>query len=265
MQKRWLMTLPAVFILGLTGCADNAQQRLNDQTVTAVNWTQQSGEYQALTWQAFNLATMAFDKAASLTGKPKAVIVDLDETMLDNSAYSAWQAKHGQPFTDATWSTWTQARQALAVPGAVEFARYVDSHGGTVFYVSNRDQKDYQATVDNLNALGFPGVNSNTLRLSTTTSNKQARFDEIKQSGENVVLYIGDNLNDFGGATWHKNNAQRRAFVSTNHALFGTRFIILPNPEYGDWESGLADGYNKLSDQQKIQVREQNLRAWNGK
>ena len=267
MNKHLLMSLPALVALGLTGCAsnNNAQQRLNDQTVTAVNWTQQSGEYQALTWQAFNLATQTYDHAASLTGKPKAVIVDLDETMLDNSAYSAWQAKTDQSFSDKTWSAWTQARQARAIPGAVEFARHVDSEGGTVFYVSNRDQKDYQATADNLNALGFPGVNQNTLRLSTDTSNKQARFNQILASGVNVVLYIGDNLNDFGGATWHKDNATRRDFVSKNHKLFGTQFIILPNAQYGDWESGLAPGYNKLTDQQKIEVREQQLRAWDGK
>lgn len=242
MQKRWLISLPALVVLGLTGCTthNTAQQRLNDQTVTAVNWTQQSGEYQALTWQAFTLATTAFDNATSLTGKPKAVIVDLDETMLDNSAYSAWQAKTGNSFSDKTWSEWTQARQARAIPGAVEFARHVDSHGGTVFYVSNRDQKDYQATVDNLKALGFPGVNQNTVRLSTDTSNKQARFNQILNSGVNVVLYVGDNLNDFGGATWHKDNAIRREFVANNHQLFGTRFIILPNAQYGDWESGLA-------------------------
>ena len=265
MKKRWLLTLPALVVLGLSGCAQNTQQRLNDQTVTAVNWMQQSGEYQALTWQAFNAATAAFDHATSLTGKPKAVIVDLDETMLDNSAYSAWQAKNGKSFSDATWSAWTQAKQARAIPGAVEFARYVDSHGGTVFYVSNRDQKDYQATVENMQALGFPGVNEKTVFLSTGSSDKQARFDQITQSGANVVLYIGDNLNDFGGATWHKDNAERRNFVSRNHQLFGTRFIILPNAEYGDWESGMAPGYNSLTDQQKIDVREQHLRAWDGK
>ncbi len=95
MNKHLLMSLPALVALGLTGCAsnNNAQQRLNDQTVTAVNWTQQSGEYQALTWQAFNLATQTYDHAASLTGKPKAVIVDLDETMLDNSAYPPGRPK----------------------------------------------------------------------------------------------------------------------------------------------------------------------------
>ena len=87
------------------------------------------------------------------------------------------------------------------MPGAVEFANYVNSHGGTMFYVSNRDQKDYAATVDNLNKLGFSGVSDKTVRLSTGNSNKQARFDAIKNAGYNVVLYIGDNLNDFGGAT----------------------------------------------------------------
>ncbi|NIF21369.1 5'-nucleotidase, lipoprotein e(P4) family [Candidatus Pantoea multigeneris] len=258
-----------VAVLLLAGCAQSSQQQANQQlakqSVMAANWFQQSGEYQALTWQAFNLAQVAFDQASSLDGKPKAVIVDLDETMLDNSAYSAWQAQHGQPFTDKTWSAWTQAKQALAVPGAVDFAQHVDSHSGTVFYVSNRAQQDFAATVANMQQLGFPRANAETVRLSTGNSNKQERFDAIKKAGYNVVLYVGDNLNDFGGATWHQDNRQRRAFVASNHARFGTQFIILPNPLYGDWESGLAAGYNKLTPQQKLQVREENLRSWSGK
>ncbi|AVG74542.1 5'-nucleotidase, lipoprotein e(P4) family [Pantoea ananatis] len=263
------VALSAMVVLALAGCAQparqQAQQQLGQQSVLALDWFQQSGEYQALSWQAFNSARLAFDQSASLTGKPKAVIVDLDETMLDNSAYSAWQAKNGQPFSDKTWSAWTQARQARAVPGAVEFARYVNSHGGTVFYVSNRDQKDYAATVSNLEQLGFSGVSEKTVSLKTDSSNKQARFDAIKNAGYNVVLYIGDNLNDFGGATWHQGNAQRQAFVERNHAQFGTQFIVLPNPLYGDWESGMAENYNKLTPEQQLSVREARLRAWNGK
>ena len=255
--------------LMLSGCASqttqDAQQQLGQQSVLALNWFQQSGEYQALTWQAFNGARLAFDAAPSLTGKPRAVIVDLDETMIDNSAYSAWQAKNGQPFSAQSWSRWTQAKQALAVPGAVDFARYVTSHGGTLFYVSNRDQKDFDATVANLTRLGFPEVTPQTVRLSTGNSNKQARFDAIKAAGYNVVLYVGDNLNDFGAATWHQGNAQRRAFVSQNHALFGTQFIVLPNPLYGDWESGMAQNYNKLAPQQQLSTREAHLKALNGK
>lgn len=269
MKKTPWLAASGLMALVLTGCAQPTQQQaqtqLAQQSVLAVNWFQQSGEYQALSWQAFNTARMAFDQAPSLAGKPKAVIVDLDETMIDNSAYSAWQAKNGQPFSGKTWSAWTQARQAAAVPGAVDFANYVNSHGGIMFYVSNRDQKDYAATVDNLNKLGFTGVNEKTVRLSTGSSNKQVRFDAIKAEGYHVVLYAGDNLNDFGGTTWHQNNAQRQAFVSSNHQRFGTQFIVLPNPLYGDWESGMAENYNKLTPQQQLQVREARLKAWDGK
>jgi len=268
MKKASLYGTTALVFLALTGCAQHSKTQddaqLNDQSVMALNWFQQSGEYQALTYQAFNAATFAFDKAQSLTGKPKAVVVDLDETMIDNSAYSAWQVKANKSFDPKTWSQWTHAEQAKAVPGAVSFAQYVDSHGGIMFYVSNRDQKDYAATVANLKRLGFPNVNEKTVRLSTTTSNKQARFDAIKSEGYNIVIYAGDNLNDFGAATYHKGNEERRNFVNSNHNLFGTQFIVLPNPLYGDWESGLAPGYNKLTPEQKLQVRSQALRAWKG-
>jgi len=79
------------------------------------------------------------------------------------------------------------------------------------------------------------------------------------------VIYIGDNLNDFGSATYHQGNEQRRAFVNQNHQHFGTQYIVLPNPLYGDWESGLAKDYNKLTPEQKLNAREQNLKAWSGK
>ncbi|HEJ7010856.1 TPA: 5'-nucleotidase, lipoprotein e(P4) family, partial [Serratia marcescens] len=240
-------------------------QRLADQSVLAVNWFQQSGEYRALAHQAFNSAQRAFDQARAAPGRKKAVVVDLDETMLDNSAYSGWQAQQGQPYDGATWAKWTQAEQAGAVPGAVSFARYVNAHQGTMFYVSNRKQSEYAATVANMQKLGFTGMSEKTVLLSTDTSNKQARFDAIKQAGYDIVVYAGDNLNDFGAATYHKDNAQRRAFVSENQGKFGTEFIVLPNPLYGDWESGLARDYNKLTPQQKLQVRQQAIKAWRGR
>lgn len=239
-----------------------ADQRLADQSTMAVNWMQQSGEYQAIALQTFRFATSAFQQAAAKGTHSPAVIVDLDETMIDNSAYQAWAAKQEVPFTDATWSQWTHAEQALAIPGAVEFARYIDSHGGIIFYVSNRAEQDRQATVDNLRALGFPGVSPETLLLNTSTSNKQARFDSIKAKGYQVVVYVGDNLNDFGQATWHKDNGQRREFVAQNREKFGTEFFVLPNPSYGDWESGLSQHYSSMRPTDKLEVRKQSLRVW---
>lgn len=80
-----------------------------------------------------------------------------------------------------------------------------------------------------------------------------------------MVLYVGDNLNDFGGSTWHKGNQTRRDFVNLNHQQFGMQFIVLPNPLYGDWESGMAENYNKLTPEQQLSVRESRLQSWNGK
>ncbi|MFS1808954.1 5'-nucleotidase, lipoprotein e(P4) family, partial [Bacillus anthracis] len=170
----------------VTGCATDqkaAQVKLEQQAVLGLNWVQQSGEYQALAYQAFNTARRAFDAAKVQAGRKKAVIVDLDETMIDNSAYAAWRVEQGVPYTKPTWARWMEAKQATAIDGAVSFARYVNSHGGRIFYVSNRDDTSKIATIKNLQKLGFPGLSFETVLLRTTQSNKQARFDLVKSKG----------------------------------------------------------------------------------
>lgn len=267
MKKRLLCSAIAMLLVSLTGCTNQQQvadQKLACQTVMAVDWFQQSGEYRALAYQSFNSARASWDLSAKQGGAKRAVIVDLDETMMDNSAYSAWQAKNNKAFDDKSWSRWVQTHQALAVPGAVDFANYVNSHGGTMFYVSNRDNRDFDATVANMKALGFTGVSDKTVRLKTDSSNKQARFDAIKAEGYHVVMYIGDNLNDFGKATYHKDQSQRQQFASNNRSKFGTQFIVLPNPMYGDWEGALVPDYFRLNTKQQVQARENALRAWPG-
>ena len=269
MMRKKALALGIAALVSLSGCARTAQQQadaraLTDQTVQSVNWFQTSGEYRALAWQAFNAARLSWDAAPKARGEKYAVIVDLDETMLDNSSYSAWQIKQRRAFDDKSWSRWVRSGQALAVPGAVDFANYVAGHGGTVFYVSNRDAADADATAQNMRRLGFPQVGAATLRLKTDGSNKQQRFDQIAAEGYRVVMFIGDNLNDYGEATYHKTADQRRRFADDNRAAFGTRFIVLPNPMYGDWEGALAPGYYKLTPQQQAQVQRETLRAWGG-
>lgn len=240
------------------------KQALIGQTGSGVLWTQQSGEYRALAYQAFNVATMAYDQAKVKKGQKKAVVVDLDETMIDNSPHAAWQILNGQTFNPETWTKWVEAKQARAIPGAVEFARHVVSRGGKVYYVSNRKTgAEYQPTVDNLKALGFPDVTEQTLLLKDKSSNKDERFAMPAAQGYTVVLHVGDNLGDLAGEpTYRKSNADRRAFVDAHRADFGVKYIMLPNPNYGDWEGGLADGYYKLSPQEQQQVRESILDAW---
>lgn len=94
------------------------------------------------------------------------MVVDLDETMIDNSAYAGWQVQSGQGFSPKTWTKWVDARQSAAIPGAVEFSNYVNANGGTMFFVSNRrDDVEKAGTVDDMKRLGFTGVNDKTLLL----------------------------------------------------------------------------------------------------
>ncbi|WP_133543419.1 5'-nucleotidase, lipoprotein e(P4) family [Mesocricetibacter intestinalis] len=255
----------------LSGCsaqhsAKHEEAVVQNQAALGILWMQQSGEYQALAYQAFNAALSEFERSKAAKGKKKAVVVDLDETMMDNSPYAAWQVKNNMPFEAETWTQWVNARQTLAIPGAVEFANRVNAKGGTVFYVSNRrDDVERSATIEDMQKLGFPKVNDKTLLLKKQTSNKAERFKQITAQGYDIVVYVGDNLNDFGEATYRKSNRERRDFVAANRTRFGSKFILLPNPNYGDWEGGLHKDYYKGGAKNKLEIRKATLKAWDGK
>ena len=249
----------------------NAAYRLSDddlmaeQTMLAINWMQQSGEYRALAYQAFNMAKVAFDTAKPAAGMKKAVVVDLDETMIDNSAEGAYRLLEHKSFDPAMWTQWCEAKQAMAIPGAVEFANYVNSHGGKMFYVSNRKVgAEYQVTIDNLKALGFTGVDETSVLLKDKDSKKTSRFDQVKKAGYEIVVYAGDNLDDFAftGETYHKLNDVRNATVDKYKADFGVKYIVLPNPIYGNWVSGLGADYYKKDSAGKQKLHRNSLKVW---
>jgi 5'-nucleotidase (lipoprotein e(P4) family) len=256
----------AIALQLLTGCATpRAPERLVDQNTQGVIWMQNAAEYEALLYQAFNAAKLSVDQAKETQTEPWAVVVDLDETMLDNSPYAAWQLLNGKPYEPATWIEWCKAGETTALPGAVDFAQHVIAQGGALFYISNRQNETYEATFKNLRQIGFPQVNQTTLLLRTDTSNKEVRFKKVTDAGYDIVLMLGDNLNDFPEInTYRQGNAERSAAVETNQSAFGTRFIVFPNPSYGDWEGGLADGYHQLSAEEKLTLRQQKLNAWSG-
>lgn len=249
----------------LTGCATRPTERLSDQNTQAVVWLQNSGEYQALCYQAFNMAEKAVDELKQTQTQPWAVVVDIDETMLDNSPYAAWLLINQTSYQPSTWADWCDAAEAPAIPGALKFAKHVSAHGGALFYVSNRSHSTFDATLKNLRELGFPEVNETTLLLKKESSNKQTRFQTITDAGYQIVLMLGDNLNDFPELeTWHKENTKRNAAGAARQPDFGQRFIVLPNPSYGDWEAGLIYGYHTLSAEEKLEVRQNNLKPWSG-
>ncbi|MFQ6371609.1 5'-nucleotidase, lipoprotein e(P4) family [Shewanella sp. YIC-542] len=265
-MKPLIAVLPLLFVAaGVSAKTVPVTTDLAQQNTQAVLWMQHAGEYRALCYQAYNTAMMAFDAAKARNSGKLAVMVDLDETMLDNTPYAAWQIQQHKPYESASWNKWVNAVQTPALAGAVAFANYVTKQGGTMFYVSNRSVRTFEATKANLLQAGFPNVSDVTLRLKRETSDKAPRLQSIEADGYKVVLFLGDNLNDFPELnTYHQLNEVRNATVDAHQQAFGQRFVLLPNPSYGDWEPGLGKGYYQLSDEQKAQLRNNSLKPWNG-
>ncbi len=236
---------------------------LNEQLVMATVWMQTSAEYRALCYQAFNVAKMNLDNfLANYKGsKPVAIIADADETLIDNSAYEAWLIGKDFGYSSKTWTPWMQAAEALAIPGAVEFLQYVKSKGVETFYVTNRKMVGYDGTKKNLAALGFPDVDKKHLLLRTKSSDKQARRDIVLKDYA-VALYLGDNLNDFESAFAKKPIDGRFAETDRAKDLWGTKYIVFPNPTYGEWEAAVIEGNWGASAAEKNKMRKDSLRVW---
>ncbi len=148
-----------------------APAALPNDNLNATVWMQQTVEYAAVTQTVYRAAESRLDQAlkdktwnalvpeerekpdASL---PPAVIVDVDETVLDNSPYQARLVRSGGEYDEATWADWVHARKARAIPGAVAFAQAAAARGITVLYISNRATDLDADTLENLKAEGFP-------------------------------------------------------------------------------------------------------------
>lgn len=227
--------------------------------VGATLYTQQAAEYRALCYQAYNLAALRLKEALQIKPLRPAVILDLDETVLDNSAYTAWQIVSDRSYEPDTWTAWTDLEAAPAVPGVTEFLHLADSLGVTLLYVSNRLVKEQAATMRNMQSLGLPQVSDEHFFLKTSTSDKSARRDSIAAQGYDVLLLIGDNLGDFDGIWDKQSNAVRRERTDASRAEFGSRYIVLPNAIYGTWEGALYDFNWKLSTQERDAKRREAL------
>lgn len=235
-----------------------------DYQVAAVLYMQKAAEYRALTYQAFNVARTQLDldldkknikKLPKAERKmPRAIVVDIDETVLDNSPAQALGIKTNTPYNSKDWYAWSNMRRAKAVPGSVEFLNYAVSKGVKIFYISNRDDKnEKQATLDNLRSVGFTGVAEDNLMLRTAESSKDARR-AVVAAKYRVVMLVGDNLDDFTSAFERKSVAERFAEVEKARSLWGKKFIVLPNAMYGTWENAIYE-YQRLTEAQKAEKR----------
>jgi 5'-nucleotidase (lipoprotein e(P4) family) len=271
-RRTWLGLVLMSLTFSLTAIAQTAapapqKQANNEYQEGAILWTQTSGEARALAYQAFTLARIMLDRDLQVNRRGRmrrAVVVDADETVLDNSRYQATLLKNRENYDARTWTEWVNRAEAEAVPGAVEFLRYAASRGVRVFYITNRKLVEKDATAANLKKLGFPDVSDQTLLVRTDpkSSSKEARRLSVSAKFR-IVLLMGDNLNDFA-EVFDKSQtvAARLAAVEQNKTQFGTRFIVLPNVMYGDWESAIYDYKFNLTEEEKAAKRKSYLKTY---
>lgn len=229
------------------------------ENLNATAWVQTSAEYAAAAMQSYALAesrmlegladpgwTAAIEqeRAGGFDGLPPAVILDLDETVLDNSAYQARQILDGTEFTSASWNEWVREERAGLLPGAAGFVAAAQANGVALFWVTNRSSEVEEPTRANLLALGLPVSDAPDTLLTSGeraewTSDKGTRRSHVAAT-HRIVLLIGDNLGDFLSDVNRDRETRARAMLE-REAYWGRRWIVLPNPQYGSWDGALID------------------------
>lgn len=207
----------------------------------AVLWQQTSAEYEALCHQAYNLATQRLITLSQMANfkSGMAIVMDLDETVLDNSPYNAALVKNGKSYTENSWNKWVMQIDAEPVPGAVQFIQMAKNLKFQVFFVSNRSVEVEAQTLENLMKIGIE-VDRSQLLLKETESSKVQRREKVKNMGE-IAMLVGDNLADFNDAfDFPMSSVESRKEALLKYSEnFGVDYIILPNPMYGSWKSVL--------------------------
>lgn len=261
--------------------ATEAEGPAPDDRLNATLWMQQAVEYKATTDGIYALAAMRLDEALAdpdwtaapdlqgdgYRGLPPAIILDADETIIDNSPYAAAGIRAGADYAPETWNEWASAGVAKAIPGAVAFTRAAAAKGVKVFYVTNRDAVTEAGTARNLEALGFPmGGNVDTLLTKGEQpdwgSAKSTRWAVVAREYR-ILLMVGDNLGDFTDA--YKDTPEaRQAVYDANAGKWGREWIVLPNPGYGSWESAPFGHDYSLSADERRRMKREALQAWTG-
>ena len=226
-----------------------------EANTNAVAWAQTSAEFHAAAVQTYRSAerqlmaalanlnwTAAIEQSGDFSKLPPAVILDLDETVLDNSAMNARLIKENKTFTDVEWVRWVNERRAGLIPGAIDFLKVAHANGVSIFYITNRvcdPAKSDDPTVEILQKLSMP-FSPHRLFCKTTTSDKSPRRVRVAAAFR-ILLLIGDDFNDFVAVPQTQATVEgRRAIAHAHDRYWGERWFMLPNAMYGSWERAIG-------------------------
>ena len=239
MLTRRLRPARLLVLAALAGCATTAPAPPSAPVAVPsaaevpleVRWVRRSAEHEASFLQTYRAAGEHLRTLADTLEGDWAVILDADETLLDNSLYQQERAEAGLGYTPESWNAWVRREAAPALPGAVAFTDAVRALGGRVVVVTNRDDAVCPETRSTLAAVGVVAA---AVLCRTAEGDKNARFEAVEAGGVaglpalDVVMWLGDNIQDFPGLSQDVRGG-------AGGLPFGGRFWVLPNPMYGSW------------------------------
>lgn len=252
-----------------------------DDNLNAIAWARTSVEHDLIYREVYRNATDRLaqaladrnwdalpheERTGTVRGLKPAIILDIDETVLDNNPYAVRRLRAGKSYDRESWRQWCEEHAARPLPGALEFTRYAASRGVTVFYVTNREQALTEVTTTNLREQGFPlaaneevvlGLGMSVPGCEAVGNDKGCRRRLIAQRYR-VLMQFGDQLGDFVDARANT-LAGHRAAAEPYLGWVGERWYVLPNPTYGAWEAVLFDNDWKLPPEQRRARKLDNL------
>jgi 5'-nucleotidase (lipoprotein e(P4) family) len=246
---------PVLVAILAMGCSTPSPQATHRRNVAL--WATESAEYTAVAIQIYSTAkrrlvdaladpswTASLEQESDYEDLPTAIIVDLDETVLDNRPFQMGLIRDGAEFNEESWNEWVRTADVGSIPGSVPFLQHAHRLGVEVFYVTNRTHSVEEATRRNLIRLDLP-LNDEIDTLLTKheqpqwTREKEKRREFIRERYR-VLLVVGDNLGDFVKEKRFSRGG-RRATVVEHAEMWGTKWFMLPNPLYGGWVSATLE------------------------
>lgn len=248
-----------------------ASDALGSPLLWAVAWKETAAEFAALCHQAYNLARLRVDAALrehQADGKPLAVITDVDDTVLHATSYWGHLIDEGMDFfDDAVWDEWLPNNLVTPVPGSLDFFSHCLQSGIEVFYVTSRDQgeRTREYALEQLRGLGFPYADEEHLTVYRDTSDKSPTIEDLSSRFE-VIVILGDNLNDYKRDYYVADVDERYALMERDRRDYGDRFILLPNPTDGHWVRAIfGDSEPPSTPENRRLLKEAATRsAWDG-
>ena len=244
-----------------------------EQSMLSVLFVQTSAEFAANNIQTYANASKALDIALNdkswsaaleqiddFQNKQPAIIIDVDETVLDNSNFQSRTILSGLSYPNG-WKEWVNEAKAGEVAGVRDFLYLAEEKGVAIYYLTNRLESLREGTVKNLINLGLPFDKNKNMLLMRKEENSRDKTERRKYiaNKNRILLVIGDQLTDFISTDeayiFYK---ERKKLAEKYSEMWGTKWFLITNPTYGRWELSIYEDFPE-SEEEAIEIRKDTL------